>query len=163
MKYGCIGEHLGHSFSREIHGRLAEYEYELCEIAPEALDDFARARKFKAINVTIPYKEKIMPHLYKIDEGARLIGAVNTVVNRGGELYGYNTDFYGMIYMLNSAGIVLKDKTVMILGTGGTGRTAVAVSRHLGAKKIVTVSRNGEVNYQNYLLVKDVIAFPALL
>ena len=100
MKYGCIGEHLGHSFSREIHARLADYEYELCEIAPEALDAFARERNFRAINVTIPYKERIMPHLHEIDEGARLIGAVNTVVNRDGLLYGYNTDFYGIVTLI---------------------------------------------------------------
>ena len=150
MKYGCIGEHLGHSFSREIHGRLAEYEYELCEIAPEALDDFARARKFKAINVTIPYKEKIMPHLYNIDEGARLIGAVNTVVNRGGELYGYNTDFYGMCELIRHAGIDIRGKRVAILGTGGTSKTANAAVSSLGAAEIITVSRtarDGVIDY----------------
>ena len=150
MKYGCIGEHLGHSFSREIHARLADYEYELCEIAPEALDAFARERNFRAINVTIPYKERIMPHLHEIDEGARLIGAVNTVVNRDGLLYGYNTDFYGMCELIRHAGVEIKDKKVAILGTGGTSKTARAVATSLGAGQIITVSRTARDEIIDY-------------
>jgi shikimate dehydrogenase len=84
------------------------------------------------------------------------LSSVNTVVKKDGVLYGYNTDFYGMVYMLSSAGIVVKDKSVMVLGSGGTGRTAVAVCKHLGAKKVVVVSRSGDVNYSNYKEQKDV-------
>ena len=150
MKYGCIGEHLAHSFSREIHARLADYEYELCEISPEGLDSFAAERNFKAINVTIPYKERIMPHLYEIDDGAGLIGAVNTVVNRDGRLYGYNTDFYGMCELIKHAGVEISGKKVAILGTGGTAKTARAVATALGASEILTVSRtkrDGVIDY----------------
>ena len=93
MKYGCIGEHLKHSFSKEIHNALADYEYEIRELTPSEVCDFAKAKDFNAINVTIPYKELIMPHLDYIDEHAKEIGATNTVVNRDGKLYGYNTDF----------------------------------------------------------------------
>ncbi|MBQ2794061.1 MAG: shikimate dehydrogenase [Clostridia bacterium] len=141
MKYGCIGEHLGHSFSREIHSRLSDYEYELCEVARDALCDFAARKDFLAINVTIPYKETILPYIYELDEGARLIGAVNTVVNRGGRLYGYNTDFYGMSELIRHAGIEISQKKVAILGTGGTSKTASAVVSALGAREIVKVSR----------------------
>lgn len=156
MKYGLIGKTLKYSYSKIIHEKFGQYLYDLCEIPEDGVGDFILNAGYTAFNVTIPYKESVIKYLDVVDPFALELSAVNTVVKREGVLYGYNTDFYGMIYMLNSAGIVLKDKTVMILGTGGTGRTAVAVSQHLGAKKIVTVSRNGEVNYQNYLLVKDV-------
>ena len=141
MNYGCIGERLKHSFSKEIHNSLAPYKYELCEVAKEDLERFMKSSDFKAINVTIPYKEKVIPYLYKIDAHAQEIGAVNTVVNRGGKLYGYNTDFYGMSMLFSHAGIDVKGKKVLILGTGGTSKTARAVTRALGAKETVTVSR----------------------
>ena len=141
MKYGCIGEHLKHSFSKEIHGALADYEYEIREIEREALGEFAASRDFLAINVTIPYKEEIMPYLYEIDDKARAIGAVNTVVNRDGRLYGYNTDFFGMASLIRHAGVEIKGKKVIILGTGGTSKTSLAVARALGAREIVRASR----------------------
>ena len=101
MKYGLIGEKLGHSFSRDVHGMLADYEYELKEIPKNELDSFMIKREFKAINVTIPYKEAVIPHLYYISDEARAIGSVNTIVNRDGKLYGYNTDFSGMCAQIN--------------------------------------------------------------
>ncbi len=141
MKYGCIGEHLSHSFSREIHNALADYDYELCEIERERLGEFAKRRDFTAINVTIPYKELIMPYMYYIDKHASEIGSVNTVVNRDGRLYGYNTDFLGMCKLVPHAKISLNGKKVLILGTGGTARTAYAVAKHLGACEIIKASR----------------------
>lgn len=150
MKYGCIGEHLGHSFSREIHARLSDYEYELCEVERERLGDFAQKRNFLAINVTIPYKEMILPYIYELDEGARLIGAVNTVVNRGERLYGYNTDFYGMTELIRHAGIEIAGKKVAILGTGGTAKTANAVASSLGAGRIIKVSRTAREGICDY-------------
>lgn len=141
MKYGCIGEHLPHSFSKLIHAHLASHDYELCELAPDEVGRFLRERAFEGINVTIPYKQTVMAYLDEIDETAARIGAVNTVVNRGGRLCGYNTDLYGMREMIARAGIVLADKKVLILGTGGTSRTARAVAASLGAREIVTVSR----------------------
>lgn len=146
MKYGCIGEHLKHSFSKEIHNAIVDYEYEIKEIPKDEFNAFIVKKDFIAVNVTIPYKEAIIPHLYNIDEHAKLIGAVNTVVNRDGKLYGYNTDFYGMTKLLEHAGVCVKNKKVAILGTGGTSKTARAVVKALGAKEIVIVSRtaNGE-------------------
>lgn len=144
MKYGCIGEHLKHSFSKEIHNALAHYEYEIREIPRDGLDDFMEARDFSAINVTIPYKEAVIPHLYYVDDIAKDIGAVNTVVNRNGKLYGYNTDFYGMTKLLLHAGVSLSGKKVAILGTGGTSKTAAAVAKAEGASKIIKVSRSGK-------------------
>ncbi|MBQ8720520.1 MAG: shikimate dehydrogenase [Clostridia bacterium] len=150
MKYGCIGERLGHSFSKEIHNKIADYPYELFEVARDELDAFATKRDFIAINVTIPYKELIMPHLYYIDEHAKLIGAVNTVVNRDGRLYGYNTDFFGMSALLAHAGISVKGKKVAILGSGGTSKTSFAVCRALGARETVKVSRTASDDAIDY-------------
>lgn len=144
MKYGCIGEHLKHSFSKEIHGHISDYDYVIREIPKDELDAFMRAADFLAINVTIPYKEKVIPYLSYIDEGARLIGAVNTIVNRGGRLYGYNTDFYGMSMLAKHRGIDFGGKKVLILGTGGTSKTAYAVAKANGAREIVKASREAK-------------------
>ena len=148
MKYGLIGEKLGHSFSKEIHERLG-YDYELCEVAPEALDGFMKVKNFEGINVTIPYKQAVIPYLDEIDEVASEIGAVNTIVNRDGKLYGYNTDFYGMERLFDHAEVDPYGKKVAVLGSGGTSKTATAVLRSLGASEIIAVSRSGEVSYND--------------
>lgn len=141
MEYGLIGEKLGHSFSKEIHGKIGDYQYELCEIAREDVDAFMKARAFRAINVTIPYKQTVIPYLDEISDSARKIGAVNCVVNKNGKLYGYNTDFYGMQALILKNNIDLSGKKVLILGTGGTSKTATAVAESLGAANILVVSR----------------------
>jgi len=150
FEYGCIGEKLRHSFSKEIHAELADYNYDLIEIPKDELFAFATQKSFKAVNVTIPYKETILPYLYAIDESAKEIGAVNTVVNRNGNLYGYNTDFYGMKRLLENAGINVCGKKVVILGTGGTSKTALAVAKSLGATEIIRVSRSARENAISY-------------
>jgi len=150
MEYGLIGEHLGHSFSKEIHNKIGDYNYELKEIAPEDLDAFMKAKNFMGINVTIPYKEKVIPYLDDISEGARKIGAVNCIVNRDGRLYGYNTDFDGMKALILRNNISLAGKKVLILGTGGTSKTAHAVAESLGAGEILTVSRRKSEGYITY-------------
>ena len=78
MEYGLIGEHLPHSFSKIIHEKLAPYQYDMLELAPDEVDAFMRKKDFKGINVTIPYKEKVIPYLDEISDRARRIGAVNT-------------------------------------------------------------------------------------
>ncbi|MBQ6336447.1 MAG: shikimate dehydrogenase [Ruminococcus sp.] len=143
MDYGLIGEKLPHSFSKEIHEKLGYYQYSLKELKPEELKDFILSRNYKALNVTIPYKQAVIPLLDEISPDAQAIGAVNTIVNRDGVLYGYNTDFGGMRALIERAGIVLKYKKVLILGTGGTSLTATAVCERLGAKEIRRVSRSG--------------------
>ena len=157
MEYGCIGKKLGHSFSKDIHALLADYKYELCEIPEDSLSDFMKKADFKAINVTIPYKEKVIPFLSYISPEAEAIGAVNTIVNNGGRLSGYNTDFAGMRSLILKTGIDPEGKTALILGTGGTSRTAAAVLKSLGAKEIKRVSRSGKDGaltydeaYENY-------------
>lgn len=151
MQYGCIAEHLGHSFSREIHGALADYSYELCELTPLQLDSFLQKKDFRGINVTIPYKTAVIPYLFEIDKAAKTIGAVNTVVNRGGKLYGYNTDFYGMSALIDHVGLSLSGKKVAVLGTGGTSHTAREVAKSMKAANVLTVSRTAKEGCITYV------------
>lgn len=158
MQYGLIGRKLSHSFSAEIHSKLADYNYELYPIEPEKLDDFFAKKDFKAINVTIPYKEAVIPYLYYIDPLAKKIGAVNTIINKNGKLFGYNTDFFGMTQMIKRSGIDVKGKTAAVLGSGGTCKTALTVLSELGAKKCYIVSRtadNNRISYQDLYKVAD--------
>ena len=141
MLYGLIGEKLGHSYSPEIHRKIGDYPYLLKELRPDELEGFFRERSFSGINVTIPYKEVCIPYLDEITEGAKRIGAVNTVIRRGDKLIGDNTDFYGMRELIRHAEVTLAGKKVLILGTGGTSKTAFAVAESLGAREILTVSR----------------------
>ena len=150
MEYGLIGEKLGHSFSREIHARLRGYDYELRELRPDEVEEFLAKREFRGINVTIPYKETVIPYLDEIDEAAREIGAVNTVVNRGGKLFGYNTDYTGMRELMLREGIDPAGKKVLVLGSGGTSKTAMTVAKSLGAETILRVSRTKRDNCITY-------------
>ena len=150
MEYGCIGEKLSHSFSKEIHALLADYDYEIREIPREELARFMTARDFKAINVTIPYKQDVIPYLDEIDPIAKSIGAVNTIVSRDGKLFGYNTDFAGMTALLSRAGIALAGRKVLILGSGGTSKTAVAVANAMGAREVFRVSRSAKDDCISY-------------
>ncbi|MBE6674672.1 MAG: shikimate dehydrogenase [Ruminococcaceae bacterium] len=140
MKYGVIGEHLKHSFSKEIHAQIGDYQYEIKEIEPQNLEAFIKERDFLGINVTIPYKEKVIPMLDYVDPAALSIGAVNTVVNRDGKLYGYNTDYSGMKALSERIGLEIQGKKVLVVGTGGTSKTATRVLKDMGAKEIIYVS-----------------------
>ena len=154
MEYGLIGSKLGHSYSKIIHERLCGYHYELYPLPTEAeARAFLEARPFRAINVTIPYKRLVMEYCDQIDPRAAAIGAVNTVVNRNGKLYGYNTDYMGFAWLCSSRGVKFEGRTVLILGTGGTHNTAAAVARDAGAARVLTVSRHpdpdkGELSYE---------------
>lgn len=150
MDYGCIGEKLSHSFSKEIHNALADYDYQLLELKREELKAFFTERSFKAINVTIPYKLDVIPYLDWISDEARAINAVNTIVNRNGRLYGYNTDFYGLKGLIERKVKSFKGKTVAILGSGGTSNTAFAVANSLEAEKVIKVSRKKQEGYITY-------------
>ena len=130
-KFGLIGKTLKHSFSKPIHALLGEYSYDLFEVQPEDIKEFVLSGNIDGFNVTIPYKQTVMPYLDEIDERAKTIGAVNTVVYRGGKILGFNTDFDGMKYMLKTAKIDLENKNVLILGSGGTSLTARAVAESL--------------------------------
>ena len=143
--YGLIGGKLGHSYSKIIHEKIADYTYELLPLPTEAeARTFMEKRAFAAINVTIPYKQFVIPYCDVVDPKAQAIGAVNTIVNRDGKLYGYNTDYAGFAYLAEAHGVDFAGKTVLILGTGGTHSTVTAVCRDGGAKEILTASRTGK-------------------
>ena len=149
-KYGCIGKKLTHSFSKDIHARLADYKYELIELSEKEVENFFEKKDFSAVNVTIPYKETVIPYLDEISDIAKRIGAVNTVVNKNGRLYGYNTDYYGMKALIERVGIEISGKKVLVLGTGGTSKTARVLASDLGASEIFTVSRKKSEEYIAY-------------
>lgn len=152
MEYGLIGETLGHSYSKEIHEQLADYCYELHPLSREEFPAFMEAGDFRAINVTIPYKQAVISYLHIMDESAKTIGAVNTIVNRQGKLYGYNTDMPGFIYMVKNNGIDLNGKKVVILGNGGASQAIQAGVKKLGAAQLIIVGHrtmtDGMITYE---------------
>ena len=139
MDYGLIGEKLGHSYSKDIHEMLADYTYDICPLSKEEFAPFMEKREFKAINVTIPYKRDVIPYLDEIDENAKAIGAVNTIVNKDGRLYGHNTDFSGFMYMLRKHYITVEGKKCVVLGDGGASKAVVAVLKKMDAREIIIV------------------------
>ena len=141
MRCGLLGEHLGHSFSPQIHSLLADYSYDLVEKAPDEVADFVRNNQLDAYNVTVPYKKTVMPYLDEISPEALSIGAVNTVVRgKDGKLRGYNTDYFGFSYMLDISGIKVKKKKVVVFGNGGAAATVFAVLRDRGVGELVVIS-----------------------
>ena len=158
--YGLIGGKLGHSYSKIIHEKIADYTYELLPLPTETeARTFMEKRAFAAINVTIPYKQLVIPYCDVVDPKAAAIGAVNTIVNRDGKLYGYNTDYAGFAYLACAHGVDFASKTVLILGTGGTHSTVAAVCKDGGAAEILTASRTGKdgaLTYGEAMRRKDV-------
>ena len=149
MRIYLIAKKLSHSFSKPIHNELSDYSYEYKELSEDEVEEFLRKKDFDGLNVTIPYKEKVIPFLDYISPEAQKIGAVNTIVNKDGKLFGYNTDYYGFCYEIKEADADLENKDVVIMGTGGTAKTASCVAWDMGAKTVRTVTsaelRAGEV------------------
>lgn len=155
MDYFLLGKSLKHTLSPEIH-KFFGVEYSVLEVDENDFSSVIEKKDYKGYNVTIPYKQTVIPYLNYIDPVAKEIGAVNTVINREGKLFGYNTDAGGMESALKKAQIDLYDKTVLILGSGGTSKTAEYVAKKLSAKRILKVSRSGEINYDNVYGNEDV-------
>lgn len=153
--YGLIGKTLSHSKSPNIHEIIGGYEYELYPMDEVELENFLGRRQFSGMNVTIPYKVEVMKYIDEISSLAKEIGSVNTIVNKKGKLFGYNTDYSGFEYMCEKANITLKGKNVMILGSGGASKTVQALLRDEKAKSITVISRSGENNYDNIYDFKD--------
>jgi shikimate dehydrogenase len=148
--FGLLGEKLGHSYSPLIHSFLGEYEYPLYEICSDELESFMKKRQFDGINVTIPYKQAVIPYCATLSGEARMIGSVNTIIKDGnGLLHGHNTDFHGFCAMLEQGGIDPSGKKALVLGDGGSARTVRSALAKLGAREIVTISRRGENHYGN--------------
>lgn len=149
MRCGLLGGRLAHSYSPQIHKALANYSYQLFEKKPEELDRFLRSDSFDAINVTIPYKKDVIPYCPQLSDRAKQLGAVNTIVRqKDGTLIGHNTDFFGFSSMVLRTGLDITGKKALVLGSGGSSVTAVAVLKEMGAS-VVVISRSGEDNYTN--------------
>lgn len=147
--YGLLGEKLGHSYSKLIHGMLAEYQYEMFPTERDKLKDFMHSGCFQGLNVTIPYKKSVISYCKTLSDEAKKIGSVNTVIaDKKGELHGYNTDYYGFLYMANAIGVSFSGKKVLVLGSGGTSLTACAAVRDSKGDAIV-ISRSGKDSYDN--------------
>lgn len=142
MIYGLIGEKLGHSYSKIIHEKLGAYSYDLFPLTMQELDCFLKERNFAGLNVTIPYKQTVIPYCDFVSPLAKEIGAVNTLYfNNQGNLCGTNTDYSGFIYAMDSAGIPIYNKKVLILGDGATCKTIRKALLDKGANEIIIASR----------------------
>lgn len=149
-KAGLIGRKLGHSYSKRIHRMFGEYEYDLCEVEEGQLEALIRSGKYDGFNVTIPYKKTVMKYCDELSDRAKEIGSVNTILcKEDGKIIGDNTDAYGFSYMIQSAGIQIKGRKCLVLGSGGASLTVQAVLKEQGAAEIIVVSRNGVNNYDN--------------
>jgi shikimate dehydrogenase len=149
-----LGRKLGHSYSPSIHANLGNYEYALYEKEPEELEDFLRNGDWCGLNVTMPYKQAVIPYLDELTPIAQEVGAVNTIVRRNGKLIGANTDYWGFHAMVSESRLDLWGKKCLVLGSGGASKVVQAVLKMYGAD-IVVISRKGENNYENLGLHKD--------
>ena len=141
-RYGLLGEHLGHSFSPQIHEKLCGYEYKLYEQEREALPKFLDECGLDGMNVTIPYKKDVLPHCVWLSDAVKRIGSANTLVKRSDGWHAYNTDYFGFRRMLESMGVDPKGKKAVILGSGGAMLAVRTALEDMGAAEIVVVSRS---------------------
>ena len=152
--YGLLGKTLKHSFSPQLHAAIGaalgtSYPYILFEKQPEELASFLQGDSWAGLNVTIPYKEAVIPYCDVLSDEASEIGAVNTIVRDGERLIGHNTDYAGFRALLRENGVAVRGANCLVLGSGGASKTVQCVLRDLGAAKVTVVSRSGDVNYTN--------------
>ncbi len=148
LRLGLIGGGLSHSYSPMIYSQMIDCTYNLFPLTRAELPEFMENFNLDGVNVTIPYKQEIIPFLEEVCGAAAEIGAVNTIVKRDGKLYGYNTDVDGFSFMCSLSGAHFSGKKALILGSGGACKTAVSVLAKLGAY-VTVISRNGADNYDN--------------
>ena len=151
--YGLIGKKLAHSYSKEIHEQLHNEEYNLIEL--DKLDSFFLEKNFKGLNITIPYKTDVIKYCDELSELARRTQSVNSIVNNDGVLYGYNTDYDGLSFMLEYNDIQLENKVVLILGNGSTSRTIQVLCQDLNTEFILVSARNPKENEVPYTTLKN--------
>lgn len=157
---GLVGHPLGHSFSKIIHERINNKEYQLLDYSKTELENLLESKKFHALNITIPYKQSVIDFIDVLDNVSLKTRTVNTIVNKNGVLYGYNTDYFGFKYLIKQNKIILENKNVLILGTGATSNTVYKVCKDLKANKVSKVSRNKQKYVFTY---EEVLANKTLL
>lgn len=134
---------------------LGEYPYELFSVAPGDLASFLSRADIGGLNVTIPYKQAVIPYCAQLSDTARQIGSVNTLLRRpDGTFWGHNTDQAGFLYMADRAGVFFEGRKVLIFGSGGTSRTVRAAVEARGGCPVV-ISRKGPDNYENLFRHRD--------
>jgi len=162
---GVIGHPIKHSYSPIMHNtafQLADlnYVYLPFDLTSSNLKDALKgmvALGIKGFNVTIPHKEKVIPFLNDVSEGASVVGAVNTIVNENGKLNGYNSDVHGIYETLKEYKKDLAGSVITILGAGGAARSVIfTLIRHFHVKKIHIINRTEERanSIKNYFSTK---------
>lgn len=144
-----IGDPVEHSFSPQMHNYISgelgkNYVYTALHVRPADLKDAVagiRAMGITGVNVTAPHKVAVMEYLDEISDAAKKFGAVNTIVNRNGKLYGYNTDAAGFYRSLLYAGISVQNKDILFIGAGGATQPVVMQLAMEGAKSITLTNR----------------------
>ena len=148
--FGVLGRTLAHTYSPEIHSLFdPSYSYSVIEREPEELEDLFKSGVFKGFNVTIPYKKNACAMCDEIDDASRTTGSVNTVVFEDGKAKGWNTDYFGFIYMLHRKDISVAGKKVLVLGTGGAASAVFYALKTLGAAEVYACDLDTEINYAN--------------
>ena len=150
LHFGLLGESLSHTLSPEIHGYLFAQQkinatYKKIELPKGEVGqafNYMKSKDMLGINVTIPHKELICDMVDVLDEHAKKIGAVNTVLLKDGFFYGYNTDYIGVLSMFHKAKLTLADKTIVILGSGGSAKALIYAFHLAKARKIIVAARN---------------------
>lgn len=150
LHFGLIGGHLGHSLSPLLHDCLfssqktdADYRlYEKTEEEIPRLKDWINSRHLSGLNVTIPYKQTVLPLCDRLHDSAEQIGAVNTIAVTKDGLTGYNTDYLGVLYMFEKGNIALSEREVTILGSGGASKAFIYAAHTAGASRITAAGRN---------------------
>lgn len=155
-EFGILGRKLTHTYSPEVHMMLGGYKFGIFEREPEQLESFIKDGEFKGLCVTMPYKKTVMEYCSELSDSAEQCGSVNVLLKRAdGSLYGDNTDYFGLRYLLASAKMDVRDSKCLVLGNGGVAATVRQVLSDSFAREIVTISRSGENNYENIYQHKD--------
>ena len=151
MNNYLIGEKLNHSYSKKIHNLFNDKDYFLMPLNENEFDEFMKNKNFLGLNVTIPYKEKVLKYIDEFDEISNKTKVVNTIINDNGILKGYNTDYYGFLNMCKNNNISFKNKKALILGSGGTSKTIKTCLIDEGIKEVYIVSRTKGKDKITYL------------
>lgn len=167
--YGLLGETLSYSISDSIHEIIMKENnisgvYNMFEVKKQDLEkglEGFKAIGVRGVNVTIPYKQEVMKYLDDISQEAKEIGAVNTIVFDEGKLYGHNTDYFGFKMNLQKANIEIRDKSFVILGSGGAAKAVIKCLKDFNARDIVITARNKE-KAQDFFKDLEVIAYENL-
>lgn len=147
--FGLVGKSLPHTLSPFIYSKLGDPDYQVWET--QDIEAFINAKNYSGLNVTIPYKEAVVPYLDELDGIAKTIKSVNTIIRRDGKLIGYNTDYFGLYKTIQYHKISIKNKNVLIVGNGGASKTVKLLVSNLGADKITVVCRNPKIDDEKSL------------